>query len=61
MCPSKGMWAPEAGVLVVGGVGLMPQGQLLKGFSGQAPVSCQELKLEQSFEVHGNLRGPRKS
>lgn len=39
----------------------MPQGQLLEGLSGQAPVSCQELKLELSCKACGNLRGPRKS
>jgi hypothetical protein len=40
------MWAPKAGVLLVGSVGLMTQGQLQGGLSGQAPVSCRELKLE---------------
>lgn len=31
---------------VVGDAGLMPQGQLLEGLSGQAPISCQGLKPE---------------
>lgn len=54
------MWAPKAGVLLVGSVGLMPQAQLLRGLSGQALVSCRELKLEQSCKALWEFEGSEK-